>query len=645
MAFTGGGGEHRVFALSEFSQFPGKLGAGVDLKRNGYILVEPSGHVSGKQYQWEASSDPRDGVCPSPLPDWIRDLSSHSASPQGSGEGFAVNADLLEMQDAAKAIPSDDRDTWLQVGMAFHSTGLAGAFSAWDSWAQSCPEKYSARDQTRTWASFRLKGISGVTKASLYKLAQDHGWVNRGSVMALDGFQAIKLQQPADAVKSSPLQFNVLENADLAPDGQRVFRLPGALGAIQDYYNQTAPIPQPLFAVQCALGIGSVALGRHFCTDTNNYSALFFLNITKSANGKEHVKTITERVLEFGGFGDRIAGDGYTSQAGVISALKAKPVHISVIDEAGKYLEASKDKANVNARSANKSLMEAIGRCGGVIRSQNYSTMGSSNKNHEPQVIYSPSLTIQAMTTPTTFYSNISQEQIDDGFLGRFVVCHSHSERVPARRVRPLPVPEIVLAWFESIRTRMSVKGNLAGVDVTDAAPEPIVLHIADDAETVFYDFACEMVDEMNRLDKEGLSALLGRAAEFSRRLGLIIALSRNPNASTIGKQDALLAVDYIRNQSFMAVQEVRERMTQSQFAADKRVVLDAIKTAGERGLTHSEMQRQPPCSQYKERDLSEILKMLQLAELASYVNVNDGERGRPRLAWVATEGLSQDSD
>lgn len=77
MALTGGGGQHHVFSVPAgmHPTLPGVLGPGVDCKVNGYIVVEPSIHPSGKAYAWEASSNPLDGVIPTPLPDWLRGFS------------------------------------------------------------------------------------------------------------------------------------------------------------------------------------------------------------------------------------------------------------------------------------------------------------------------------------------------------------------------------------------------------------------------------------------------------------------------------------------------------------------------------------------------------------------------------------------
>jgi hypothetical protein len=51
-AATGGGGQHLVFAAPAGAQFKSSLGPGVDIKHDGYIVVEPSIHPSGNLYRW-----------------------------------------------------------------------------------------------------------------------------------------------------------------------------------------------------------------------------------------------------------------------------------------------------------------------------------------------------------------------------------------------------------------------------------------------------------------------------------------------------------------------------------------------------------------------------------------------------------------
>lgn len=190
MAFTGGGGEHHVFLVPHGAaiSLPGTLGPGVDLKANGYIVVEPSIHPSGKQYGWEASSSPLDGVVPSPLPDWMRSLRVELQQPTvRAGE---VPVDPVQSRDAREALyllDADDHDTWVRAGMALHATRWGHpAYAMWCAWAQQSP-KFDSTDQRKRWESFHTdgeRGQMGITLAWVFAQAQAAGWKNPAAKVA-----------------------------------------------------------------------------------------------------------------------------------------------------------------------------------------------------------------------------------------------------------------------------------------------------------------------------------------------------------------------------------------------------------------------------------------------------------------------------
>jgi hypothetical protein len=201
LAYTGGGGEHRVFAASLVEGLPGKLGEGVDLKADGYIAVEPTLHPSGHRYAWEASSDPLEGVVPSTLPAWIRDLGRGAhVSTLTSTVSAAPPIDPRRLASALEAlqhIASDDRDIWVKVGAAIHNEmPTQEGFSLWDAWSQTS-NKYDAQDALRVWRSFHRKGLAGLGLNSVFKMAQETGWKNDGGGgVEHKGLAAAKPQLP-----------------------------------------------------------------------------------------------------------------------------------------------------------------------------------------------------------------------------------------------------------------------------------------------------------------------------------------------------------------------------------------------------------------------------------------------------------------
>jgi len=81
------------------------------------------------------------------------------------------------IRSALKCIPADDRQVWLDVGMALHWTGWGEpAFRLWEEWSRTTPNKYDERDQRRTWDSFSNERTKTITLGSLYSLAAQHGW-------------------------------------------------------------------------------------------------------------------------------------------------------------------------------------------------------------------------------------------------------------------------------------------------------------------------------------------------------------------------------------------------------------------------------------------------------------------------------------
>jgi hypothetical protein len=209
MAFTGGGGEHHVFAIPHGHQIslPGTLGPGIDLKANGYIVVEPT-HASledghRKAYAWEASSSPLDGVVPSPLPDWLRSLridlrparAQPAAAPVDEGQ-------LRDAREALYILDADDHDQWIHAGMALHSTGWEHtAYALWCSWAQQST-KFDATEHRKRWASFHTDGDRSIRLSYIFAEAQRRGWKNPRA--------AVVQQAPEPAAQASaclPLVF------------------------------------------------------------------------------------------------------------------------------------------------------------------------------------------------------------------------------------------------------------------------------------------------------------------------------------------------------------------------------------------------------------------------------------------------------
>ena len=87
IALTAGGGEHHLYLYTPELRSC-KLADGVDLLSDGRYFVASPSVVGGREYVWEASSDPLEGVAPPPVPSaWLAAyLARERRSPTTTGE-------------------------------------------------------------------------------------------------------------------------------------------------------------------------------------------------------------------------------------------------------------------------------------------------------------------------------------------------------------------------------------------------------------------------------------------------------------------------------------------------------------------------------------------------------------------------------
>ena len=81
--------------------------------------------------------------------------------------------EIARIRAALAYISSDDRDEWVAVGMALHSTGAGQqAYGLWCEWAQQSP-KFDSADSARVWDSLQPTG-TGI--GAIFSRAKANGW-------------------------------------------------------------------------------------------------------------------------------------------------------------------------------------------------------------------------------------------------------------------------------------------------------------------------------------------------------------------------------------------------------------------------------------------------------------------------------------
>ncbi len=200
-ADTGGGGLHYIFEYPqdvEIKNSASRLGVNLDVRSDsGYIIAEPSLHISGNEYAWDSESDPLNGAIIPPMPQWLIDLVKtenrvsvkNNANYNNSGSEWDCLSDNTkkELIEALNHCPNELRDDWVRYGMALHATdsGETG-FNLWTDWSKSS-SKYDAQDTARVWTSFNNSKDVRLNKETIfYDARTKYNWIPKPPQISID---------------------------------------------------------------------------------------------------------------------------------------------------------------------------------------------------------------------------------------------------------------------------------------------------------------------------------------------------------------------------------------------------------------------------------------------------------------------------
>ena len=135
-----------------------------------------------------------------------------------------------DVRAALPHIDPEDRETWLRVGMALHSTGAPEAWDTWCEWSRAS-SKFKEAVQRETWASFHGKS-DGIGLGTLFKLAADGGWVRpkrykRQRIEHFSGSTQVTTDKVLEHLRDADLFFD--RGSELVyADGEGLHRTNGA---------------------------------------------------------------------------------------------------------------------------------------------------------------------------------------------------------------------------------------------------------------------------------------------------------------------------------------------------------------------------------------------------------------------------------
>ncbi len=104
----------------------------------------------------------------------------------GTSAHLHGDTDPERVREALRVIPADDREAWVQIGMAIKAWFGHTGFDIWRGWSATCPEKFSEKD-TRPPSGVRSSARE-LASAPCSITAKAYGWTpsSRSGPMPLE---------------------------------------------------------------------------------------------------------------------------------------------------------------------------------------------------------------------------------------------------------------------------------------------------------------------------------------------------------------------------------------------------------------------------------------------------------------------------
>jgi hypothetical protein len=409
--------------------------------------------------------------------------------------------------------------------------------------------------------------------------------------------------------------------AKVEPFPEHLLNVPGFIGEVVAYNLATATRPQPVLALAGAIALQAVLAGRKVREYRGNAPNVYIVGLAPSGAGKDHARHVAKQVLIAAGCVELEGGEEIASAAGLASSVQENPAIMFQVDELGRFLKNSGDQSrNPHLFEIVSSLMKLYSAARGLWKGKAYS---DAKRNRE---VAQPCVVLHGTTTPETFFSALTADNLADGFIGRLLVFNAPAEK-PERQKAPHREPPASIT--EAARWWTDASGGGYPTAFNAQHPTPREVPTTPEAERVFDELVAIADAEQARPNQPG-GPVWARAEEKALRLALIYACSADRQQPVIDEPAARWAADVVLHLTRRVLMMADDWIADTPFAKRQGEVLRAIKRLG--SPTKGELTRATQSMSVRERD--EVLANLTQANRVVMDVSGHAGAGRPLTTY-----------
>jgi hypothetical protein len=444
------------------------------------------------------------------LPEWIINYTRPSISKSDIGQDEILPpSEIREIRSALSFVSSDDRTTWINIGLALKSTGSPSAFGLWEEWSKTS-SKYNPADSEKRWKGLKPKDI---TIASLFHEAKAMGWMTTYETQPTELIppNTVAIARKQQEVKKKPFPEELLHP-------------PGLVGDIYEHILSKSHLRQPVFALSAAIAAVGTLAGRKVQSESGIRTNVYCVNVGGSGSGKDIPRKIVKSLFAMSGCSDMACVDTIASDSAIETAMFRSPAQLFVLDEIGRFFRSTQSKgASSFITNIVSVFLRLYSACDEIYFCKEYA---DETRKRE---IDQPHLCLLGSTVPESLYKGLSYESATDGFLSRLLIFETDNNLPKKSKVSVLAKPserlidQLVALKEKKINVRPA--GNLNAMD----HPDPQIVPFSGNAEALldrFEDVIFALRQELQT--SQQIDAMYNRASQMAVQIALIIATGNN---------------------------------------------------------------------------------------------------------------------
>ena len=310
-----------------------------------------------------------------------------------------------------------------------------------------------------------------------------------------------------------------------------LFHAGGIIEDFIEYNEECAPYPNDVIAFCGAVSFLSLLLGRRVRDEADVRTNMYILGLAQSGAGKDHPRKTNIRIAHKLGINHEIADD-FASGEGIQDTLFQHPKILFQNDEMDKIIRAMNSGTDGRYENIMGTLLTMYSSSNSMFTMRKKAIASKEAIDLTPRFINQPHVSIFGTAIPNHYYEALSSRMLTNGFFSRLLIFDC-GLRGPGQDPIVRQIPEKILEHCQAIK------------DIEADADELHVVYYSDEAKEVLKEFRrdCEKRYDQAALQGDQVGcAVWARTVEQTRKLALIHAFSRDPQAEEIFVENIMWA-------------------------------------------------------------------------------------------------------